>query len=411
MYSFVAIKGVFGALDTFLIMVPPGEIPEVVGHDPRGMYDKKVFSLPKKTLELYENVQRAVLKEKVKDLEQYTARYSHADANGVGALPALSVGLKTAPKFKRFDKIDSNDDDTEVGTLKLHHSAKDNALYLDGLKRACAILNKSEDNALGSITVAIMLFAPREGRTLTDVDLAQLFFDFNSKATPIPKTIAVSRDSRDPYISLANALAEMPVISDNGGVDKKHGSLGKKSTNIVILPDLITFVRGATEGVRAVERQKEPVANPILTDETRVGFMESIPAFLGGIVEGMTRDTFRDRVNHVHLSGAVWGAWGVIFNDLYVKLGRRGPELLAYARRIGQLDWGRSAERLHDLLSDKVNKSTGKVSRVWSRGGGHNLRRPLVDLLRKELGIAAEIDVRQPAVRDAPVAAMIAACQ
>jgi hypothetical protein len=129
MYSFPAIRGGFGALDTFLIMIPPGEIPQVVGHDPRGMQNKKEFHLPPKTLELYENIQRSVVDKNVDNLKEYIAKYTSPEAIGIGALPALAVGLKTAPKFKTFENIDQ--DDGEIGTLKLLHGAKDNALYLD----------------------------------------------------------------------------------------------------------------------------------------------------------------------------------------------------------------------------------------------------------------------------------------
>lgn len=387
MYSFPAIKGVMGALDTYLIMIPPGEIPEVVGHDPRGMYDKKLFHLPPMTLELYENVQRSVRTDKVTELEDYTETYSNPDSVGVGALPALSVGLKTAPKFKRQEVEWA--DDQEIGTLKLLHGAKDNALYLDGLKRACAILNKFDENKLGMITVAVMLFAPRGDRVLSYSDLAQLFYDFNSKSTPIPKNVSLSRDGRDPHIQLANAIAESEAIASNGGVDRKGRSIGNKSKEIVIFKDLVAFVRGACEDEWGVENQKDRPENSPLTPETHSKFQQNIGHYLSAFVDGMTADTFRDRSNHVHLLAPVWMALGVAFHDLHIKLGIRDDELATYGRRIGQLDWGRTALRLSDLRGDKTSNE-GKVTRGWT-GSGAQIRRALTVKLREELGIKDRI--------------------
>ena len=386
MYKFHAIRGSFGALDTFLIMIPPNEIAEVVGHDPRGMYNKKEFHLPPKTLALYEDVQRAVLKDKVDDIEEYTEKYSQPTTTAYGALPALSVGLKTPPKFKRFDNIET--DETEIGTLTLLHGAKDNALYLDGLKRACAILNLSDRQKHGQVSVAVMLFSPKEGKTLTDSDLGQLFYDFNAKSTPIPRNIAVSRDTRDPHIQLANYVSACSVIVDNGGVDRKGKSIGMKSKELFVLRDIVAFARAAADDTWAVEHLKDRVKDSNLTDKTLPDFEKNVVLFLDGLVSGMTPTVFKDRVNNVHLLAPVWTTFGVTFHDLYVKLGIQGAELAEYGTKIGKLDWNRFAKRLEGLM---MTKSTKKGDLRIPKQGGSPLRRDLTKQLRDELGIAAKV--------------------
>jgi hypothetical protein len=380
-----AIRGSFGALDCYLVMVPPNEIEEVVGHDPRLMMEPKSHKLTQNIYDLYQDVQRAVDKGKVAELEEYVERYSQEDAVGIGALPALSVGFKKAPAFLKYDGLESYE--SELGRVKIT-SIKDNALYLDGLKRACAILNRADKLGKNSM-VAVMLFAPKGDKVLSHADLAQLFYDFNSKATPIPRNVAVSRDGRDPHIQLANLLSECDPIKINGGVDRLSKSLGNKSGAVLVIKDMVSFARAAADDSWAVEHLKNPIPESVLNDpEKRPRFEEHLVAFLRDFIESMGREKFRDRLNHVHLMAPVWATIGIIFHDLYIKLELRGVELSDKSRALGALDWRRTAERLAPHMQDKVSKN--KNIRVPIQGGSQ-MRRQLVPQVRMELAIADQV--------------------
>jgi hypothetical protein len=383
MHSFTAIRGKFGKLAMYALMIRPEDITELVGHDPRGWINK---TLPKKITELYEMVQRVSKRSDLVALEAYAANYSHREAIGIGAFPALSVGLVTAPKFEPYVLKGIDPDCGDVGLLKLK-IGKGEALYLDGCKRACAILNKFDEGALGLVYVPITIFAPQPGESdLGDQELGQIFSDFNTKAIAVKASLGYERDTRDPYIALANTIADSGIIKSNGGVDRKRDSLGGKSTNVATLKDLVVFVKGAVDGETAVEHQKK-MPEQTLDEKNRPEYERLIPIFLGGMVDGMTRDTFRDRTHHLHLLAPVWAALGVVFHDLHTKLAiRDDAQLVDYGRQVGSLDWGRSAPRLKNLLRGTIS---GKQS-PWS-GSTAITRRALTPQLRAELGIEAQV--------------------
>ena len=233
-----------------------------------------------------------------------------------------------------------------------------------------------------------MLFSPKEGKTLTDGDLGQLFYDFNAKATPIPRNIAVSRDTRDPHIQLAIHISACSIIVDNGGVDRKGKSIGMKSKELFVLRDIVAFARAAADDTWAVEHLKDRVKDSSLTDQTLPDFERNVVLFLDGLVSGMTPTVFKDRVNNVHLLAPVWTTFGVTFHDLHVKLGIQGAELAEYGTKIGKLDWNRFAKRLEGLM---MTKPTKKGDLRIPKQGGSPLRRDLTKQLRDELGIAAKV--------------------
>lgn len=389
-YVLTALKGEFGPLDTYLCHIPAGEIVGIVGHDPRGMYDPKKFHLPEPTKELYQLVQRAVDRKKVDELENYVEEFSKdVPDHGVGALPALSVGFRKAPTFTQAEGFRARS--ATVGEIELPSNVLTGALYLDGLKRACAVLNKYDEAKLGLITIAVMVFAPKPGKELSHQDLAQLFYDFNSKSTPIPRNIAVSRDGRDPHIQLANFLSGCAPIVNNGGVDRKGKSLGNKSSHICVLKDLVAFARAAADDEWAVEHLKDkPSHSPLESAPRREVLQQNLVVYLDALISGMTPTKFKDHISHIHLMAPVWTTFAILFHDLHVKLGMTDSELAGYASKIGQLDWSRHAPRLDPFMQNKTN-AKGKTLRIPLQGGSQ-LRRALKKLVREELGITQQVE-------------------
>ena len=172
--------------------------------------------------------------------------------------PAVSIAVQNHIEFREIDA----DNLPGVGHIQIDMSSRNARVVVDGLGRLSAAMNLIEESfdetleveerealreLLDNFTIPVVIYAPNPSAAkLSRDEMGQLFFDFNFKAVPVPPRIAIALDKSDPYIQVTNLLArECTAIVNNGGMEERAASLGKKSTALVVQQVLLRFVRGA----------------------------------------------------------------------------------------------------------------------------------------------------------------------
>jgi hypothetical protein len=287
-----------------------------------------------------------------------------------------------------------------AGTLHLEMSKANGRIVLDGLARVSGTIELVEmanddrlteaeraslDELLNQFTLPLVIFAPREeGKPLEMRELRQLFADFNFKQTSISPSMAISFDSSDIYIEATNRLGSGAFLKAVGGIEKGRASLGSKSTALVVQQNLLRFVRGAAEGDRFTEAKTnvdKDDATRRMDEGNMDAFVQSFERFLSGMAQAMGEERFRDAKNGIHLSGPGWGALGTIFHDLDATL--HVKDLEGMGRRIGEIDWQRSAPFWEDVMREKIVRGTATITFI---GGGYESRQAIRRKVHEHLG-------------------------
>jgi hypothetical protein len=204
--------------------------------------------------------------------------------------------------------------------------------------------------------------------------------------------MAMNHDASDIYIEATRRLASRPVIRSHGGMETNSGSLGAKSTALVVLQHLVRFVRAAAEGDQFAEAKAnvdKDDGNRRLKEENLDEFVAKVEGFLTSMAEAMGSKRFADTKHSIHLSGPGWGALGAVFYDLDATLGIH--DLAAQARKLSEIDWARSAPYWADIIKEKENKKGEKVL-AWS-GGGYEVRQAIRTKMHKHLGTTPPSEV------------------
>lgn len=388
-----AIQGQFGPrVVTYTTQMPVSAIETILGHDPRSV---NWHRLPDDLAYIYNHLQRATTKARLASIIRYI-RYRFIERPVVlGAFPAISVAVQNPTPFKTYEDIP----DSGVGVLEFDLSRRNNRILVDGLGRVGAGLDLIEmtekadlsdiarlglQQLLSEFSLPVVFYLPAPGMPpFTLEEMQQLFHDFNFKATRVKDSIAIALDHSDVYIGLTNRLGRSSVIQSLGGMEFKSSSLGKKSTAIVVQQNLLRFVRGGAEGERFLEgTNKSELPDPNLTEDTLDEFEDQMESFLTYIVEGMGAEKFKNRAG-LHLTSPGWGALGVVFHDLVVRL--RVPNYQAAARKLGSIDWDRSNPLWAEIIRERTDNS-GNVTLGLAAGGAQN-RRFLTRRLREILAI------------------------
>lgn len=387
-----AVQGQFGPrLVTYTSQLPAGAIETILGHDPRS---KQWKQLPDDLKFIYQHLQRATTKARLDSIIRYI-RYRFAEGAIIaGAFPAISIAVQNNAPFEIAENTDAG-----IGVLHFDLSRRNLRVVVDGLGRASAALELVEQSEsadlppparealrklLAEFALPTVFYMPAPGtKPLTLDEMQQLFHDFNFKVQAVPPRVAIALDHSDLYIGLTNRLGGTEVIQKHGGMELKAASLGKKSTAIVVQQNLLRFVRGSTEGERFLEGSNNAeLGDPNLNEETLSYFEDSMTSFIGAFADSMGEQRFKDRES-LHLTSPGWGALGIIFNDLVVRL--KVPDYVSAARRVGQIDWHRSAPIWGEIVREKVDKQGKPV--LGLSGGGAQTRRFVTRLIRQELGL------------------------
>lgn len=391
-----AIQGAYGnRLATYSTQISPRDLEAFLGHDPRSRYWKK---LDPELEAIYSQLQRNTGAERLRAIQAYIKKRFTNQAVVVGAFPSVSIAVKKHLLFEPFEG--AGRDMSGAGTLHLELSKANGRIVLDGLARVSGTIElvelanddelTEEDRAalkdlLDQFTLPLVIFAPREeGRPLELRELRQLFADFNFKQTSISPSMAISFDSSDIYIEATNRLGSGDFFQSMGGIEKGRASLGSKSVALVVQQNLLRFVRGAAEGDRFTEAKtnvdKDDSTRRMNEDNMEV-FVQSFERFLSGMAQVMGEEKFRDAKNGIHLSGPGWGALGTVFHDLDATLQVKDME--GMGRRIGEIDWQRSAEFWTDIMREKVVRGTPTITFI---GGGYESRQSVRRKVHEYLG-------------------------
>jgi hypothetical protein len=263
------------------------------------------------------------------------------------------------------------------GTIELVEMANDDRLTEEDR----AALNE----LLDQFTLPLVIFAPREeGKPLELRELRQLFADFNFKQTSISPSMAINFDSSDIYIEATNRLGGGDFLKSMGGIERGRASLGSKSVALVTQQNLLRFVRGASEGDRFTEAKTnvdKDDAKRRMDEQNMEAFVQSFERLLGGMAASMGEERFRDTKNGIHLSGPGWGALGTIFYDLDATL--QVKDLDGMGRRMGEIDWQRSAPFWEDVMREKIVRGTPTITFI---GGGYESRQAIRRKVHEYLG-------------------------
>jgi len=346
-----AVKGHFGSnLITFQAQIRPEDVQTILGHDPRS---KNWRQLPPDLRQMYEYLQRVTSKDRRAGVTGYIEDRFASDAYGIGAFPAICIGM-TLPAI--FQPVDLNS--PFLGTLNLDLSASNLRLILDGLARLTGTMDlfeerddlKTQEPPL--FTFPVTFYTPKEG-VLTLQNLGQLFHDFNFRQTKLAAGQAVALDKSDPYIQLANDIGISSTIEEAGGMEARSASLGAKSTAIVVQRVLLRFVRGACEGRGFQESNLSQVEVPNLTAQSRKDIQNKLEGFISAFAEGMGEERFENR-DSLHLSAPGWQVLGLVFHDMVFRLGDRltGQMYTDMMTRLVAIDWSRYNSDWIDMIGE-----------------------------------------------------------
>lgn len=395
-----AIQGQFGdRIATYTTQVTPQSIVALVGHDPRSARWK---SLSADIREIYERLQRKTSKNRIQGLTRYFEHRFCDRPIAVGALPSISIASQAYCQFEPIPGYETQG----VGTLHFNLDSSNQRIVVDGLARitaALAIKDISENDEdldvrdemkklLTKFVFPCVIYVPlKEDDPLELEDLQQLFHDFNFKAEPIKAKDAIALDHSDLYIALTNRLGKADVFAENGGMEKRAASLGKKSTALAVQMNVLRFIRAATEGEGFLEATtRSTVDDPNVT-------IRSIDAIEGEVIEFLDAfavamgEQFTER-DAIHLMAPGWGSLGVIYHDLRYKL--NVPDIKASAKALGVLDWSRSAPLWTGIVSQRVDKEgngvvneDGTPALTLTAGGGSRNRRAVTTIARRAIGL------------------------
>jgi DGQHR domain-containing protein len=389
-----SIQGRFGSrLVTYTTQIPALQIKKILGHDPRSRNWKFI---PEETRKIYETIQRVTAKNR-RDAVSIYIEQRFGPREAIGAFPAISIGVTNVMKFV------PSEENSAIGVLHIDEDGQ--RVVLDGLGRITGALDLADEGPEGKALVENIVFpvtfylpSAEQGK-LTSAELGQLFSDFNFRVHPVPARINLSLDQSDIYLSLANAIAKEPFIANNGGMEFKAASLGKKSTALVVQQVLFRTVRGACEGRDFQENNLAVPTSANLTDATFAKEHDSIATYFSEIALKMgTRWTTRDSL---HLTSAGWQALGVFHHDLF----HRGvafsvSELNEIYTRIAVLDWSRSNRDWADVakLGIWAKPKDSDVEQLVILGAGRNNTQAILDYLRQitKVGEKLESKVLKP---------------
>jgi hypothetical protein len=386
----VAVHGQAGErLNFFLSVLPVGHYPKFLGHDPRGQHRKEV---PEPIREIYSQIQRPTSKGRRDSIYEYLVSRLTSQRSGKGnlaAFPALSVGCQ--------DYLEYTDIEGHPGLVTLQ-IGDERRFVLDGLGRSEGLLDVFEALPLlmKNFNVPLTIFAPaRPDITLDTAELGQLFTDFNFRVYPVSQALAIALDQTDLHIRLTNALAQLPPISNHGGM-----SIIKKNPSALVAQTvLLRFVRGATEGRDFQESNKAgkaPNAHRYLTEETFDQEQEQMVAFLGDLAGRMGDKRWTDR-NGVHLTSAGWQALGVIRFDIDHALTLEPLQRSEVIQKLAAIEWSRTEPNgdasefwlKHVGLALTRNKR-GEVSLA---SAGRSTTQAIIDYLEAATGLKSLLDL------------------
>ena len=347
-----AVRGAFGYTTyTYSTSIRADQLVKILGHDPRSDAALR-RRLPDELRKLYEIIQRPTQRGRRVGVARYA--FDRISKNRVGGFPSLSIGLSKTPDFEAFDPNDES-----FGWLILDDDQV--MVILDGLGRATGLLDLYESGEDGKevvrkIVIPVTFFAPGEdygGKFELKRDGQQLFVDFNLKVNKVPVRLAISKDEYDPYIQLANVLAESDFIANHGGMATGVATISKTSKNLVTQQTLNRVVRGAIEGRAFQESNVSNLDDPKLTEKTQELFLETLTYFFSEIANRMGSDLWTES-DSLHLSSPGWQALALLFHDLFVTL---NPELNGgYDPQISTSDYDQIFTKIAGINWSRDNK-------------------------------------------------------
>jgi len=383
---------------TFSGSVPPRDIVEsILKYDVRSKHIKQAPAMVRRLLD---ELQRGAVK---KDRTDAHVNYitSREQMKHIWAYPAIAIAVEEAPLVR--PALPDNPTSPFV-FVQLRRTGF--RVINDGIGRVGGLVEfedileaKNQDEAIkalvrrvvGMMSLPFVIFAPREGAPpFTEDEVAQLFSDFNFKVRPVSSAKAMQTDSSDIYLQLANAIGNIAVIRNNGGMESGKASVGKNSTAFVTESMLYRTIRGACEGEAAQEINAIDIANANLTPSTYQAEFAKIEDFFTEVANAMG-DKWLDR-DGIHRTAPGWQALGVICNDIHHgELALSPAQIARVYAALGNLDWSRTNEKWANEAKIGELDETGRV--VFHKAG-RTTRHNLITYLRRETGLQALIEHR-----------------
>ncbi|QYE34400.1 hypothetical protein KZX46_16700 [Polymorphobacter sp. PAMC 29334] len=391
--TYPAMVGLHGPrLATYATQINPFDIVPLLGHDPRS--DRRRLLNDQKIVELYEYMQRKTSGNRRDAIRNYIEDRMFPESILVGGFPAICIAVEYPIEYVDIAGAPG------VVNMSIDTGVHNKRVALDGLGRisgALALVDTmlgadiSDDDkaylkqALSEISLPCVFYSPRKGQApLSQVEIGQLFHDFNFKVTPVSAKDAIALDNSDPYIRATYFLAANVENIKKFGMDTKAASLGSKSKAVVVQPVLLRFVRAALEGARYVEGARNvAVADAHLTSKDASTVLGALSEFLDVFADAMG-PTWTQR-DSVHLSSAGWQAIGLIYYDIAFVL--QNIDRAEFARALAsKVDWNRNASIWSELVTEKSAKD-GSATLAFL-GAGASTRRAIATILRCEMGIS-----------------------
>jgi len=388
------VAGRFGSrLAVYSTILPISSIKKLLRHDPRSGQWKE---LDPKLAEQYKAVQRRTDRGRIDSLIRYMDSRFVRNDGAAGALPAVSVAFSKANRLERITEMGNG------GILHVDAGGDRKGLVIDGLGRISAALELLDDYEkevrphekslkqarVESLVLAVTIFEPTEGAPeLTSTDFQQLFHDFNFMAKPISRKQALSRDHSDVFNTIVRGLAKNDSIAPFGGMSTGDDKPSKNTKPFVSQENLLVFVRGALEGVRAAQNLRLPAERTVMSKHK--DRISDLSEFLDAFRETMGDANWSAAESAgLHRTAKAWYALGILYYDS-VRLER--PSIPDVARTLAKrVPWNNPLDPFWNNLVRPTNNKKVYAFLDTGRTPHHTL----VRLLRERLGFDTMLSER-----------------
>lgn len=347
-----------------------------------------------------EQVRDAKNRPEASDHSESIANYISENVNGKFILPPLTLNVSETLFVHAQGYKKGEEPPTKNGMLILPMSAKiditDGQHRRSGITRAYERLDRETQILLDTSSVAVMI--------TMEADNAQVHQDFAdcSKTKPLPPSQLAVYDRRNPANAMVMDIIEMvPLFT--GKVDSTSAKLSKKSpapflANQVrqVVKVFMTGAYGASE-IEFEDKVKKNLksgnsAEYTATRDTLIAFLQEAIAEISVLKEisAMPVDLMKTRIPAMREEGWVaMSATGInmIARVAYLMMRDNEPNWKEYARKLGKIDWRRTAE----IWRGNVVSDDG--SRILT---AHKAFRMGVEAILKEIGWTPKVYDLEP---------------
>lgn len=246
-------------------------------------------------------------------------------------------------------------------------------------KKNTTLLTTSQKQTLASIDIQLNLYFECDGKS--DEDTAtKLFFDINAIESKLYSQHIAIHEQESPLTIGAKKLSEALALNELGGVSELN-KITKSDSFVTTKNTLIQLILASLGGknIRIEKRLPTHLTNKTkittrLVDQTLDTLIPLMRGWLSYVAPQLKRGC-----NGFHRSMQTWQALGIVAFYLTQNTSLTTQQLFVAGQKLGQLDYGRSAQHWENCTAFKKDAS----GQYWinATGGGRTFRDKMADYL------------------------------